>query len=317
MPVTIRHAGPGDEPAVVALIQELAVGHATTPRPIDEHYVRHFLGVAGRATCSSPSTTGAPVGLLSYAIVPGPLPRRRLRRSSRRWSSPRGAAARASAASSLMAAVRTLRGGRLRRDLDQRRRRQRGRAEALPRRRPHGGVGLLEKHFETLRRCLARPRACVRRRRRDGPFLLADAARGGAAGARPAARRAVRDRGPARHPRRSPTTSVGWGRAGDAGDDRRRRRRTRSAPAGTACFTPSHPGYGFVEARTSRARPRRAAPTSGGAGSARVSWRRRSTMAREQGHRAAQPERRGSQRGRAPPVRASGLRRPSGARAMR
>lgn len=69
MPVTIRLAGPGDEPAVVELIQELATG-GDRPTTIDEHYVRHFLAspVSGVMLALD---GGAPVGLLSYAAVPG------------------------------------------------------------------------------------------------------------------------------------------------------------------------------------------------------------------------------------------------------
>jgi len=69
MPVTIRHAGPGDEPAVVELIQELAVA-ADYPTPIDEHYVRHYLA-SPVSDLLLAVDEGAPVALLSYAIVPG------------------------------------------------------------------------------------------------------------------------------------------------------------------------------------------------------------------------------------------------------
>ena len=69
MPVTIRHAGPGDEPAVVELVQELAVA-ADYPTPIDEHYVRHYLA-SPVSDLLLAVDEGAPVGLLSYAIVPG------------------------------------------------------------------------------------------------------------------------------------------------------------------------------------------------------------------------------------------------------
>ena len=69
MAVTIRPAGPGDEPAVVDLIQELAVtfDHPTT---IDEHYVRHFLASPVSDVLLAFDEDAA-VGLLSYAIVPG------------------------------------------------------------------------------------------------------------------------------------------------------------------------------------------------------------------------------------------------------
>ena len=69
MAVTIRHAGPGDEPAVVELIQELAVAF-DYPSPIDEHYVRHYLASAVSDVLLAVDD-GAPVGLLSYAMVPG------------------------------------------------------------------------------------------------------------------------------------------------------------------------------------------------------------------------------------------------------
>ncbi len=69
MPVTIRHAGPGDEPAVVELIQELALA-ADYPSPIDEHYVRHYLA-SSVSDLLLAVDEGAQVGLLSYAVVPG------------------------------------------------------------------------------------------------------------------------------------------------------------------------------------------------------------------------------------------------------
>jgi ribosomal protein S18 acetylase RimI-like enzyme len=69
MAVIIRHAGPGDEPAVVDLIQELAVTF-DYPTTIDEHYVRHFLASPVSDVLLA-IDDGAPVGLLSYAIVPG------------------------------------------------------------------------------------------------------------------------------------------------------------------------------------------------------------------------------------------------------
>ena len=69
MAVIIRQAGPGDEPAVVELVQELAVAfdHPTT---IDEHYVRHFLASPVSDVLLAFDESAA-VGLLSYAIVPG------------------------------------------------------------------------------------------------------------------------------------------------------------------------------------------------------------------------------------------------------
>jgi ribosomal protein S18 acetylase RimI-like enzyme len=69
MPVTIRHAGPGDEPVVVELVQELAVA-MDYPTPIDEHYVRHYLA-SPVSDLLLAVDEGAPVALVSYAIVPG------------------------------------------------------------------------------------------------------------------------------------------------------------------------------------------------------------------------------------------------------
>jgi ribosomal protein S18 acetylase RimI-like enzyme len=69
MAVIIRHAGPGDEPVVVELVQELAVTF-DLPTTIDEHYVRHFLASAVSDILLA-CDDDAPVGLLSYAIVPG------------------------------------------------------------------------------------------------------------------------------------------------------------------------------------------------------------------------------------------------------
>lgn len=69
MTVTIRHAGPGDEPAIVRLVQEFAVAvheHSAA----DEHYVRRYL--------ASPDTTillatdeRDVVGMLSFSTCPG------------------------------------------------------------------------------------------------------------------------------------------------------------------------------------------------------------------------------------------------------
>ena len=69
MAITIRDAGPGDEPAVVDLIQELATSE-DYPTTIDEHYVRHYLA-SPVSDLLLAVDEGAPVGLLSYAIVPG------------------------------------------------------------------------------------------------------------------------------------------------------------------------------------------------------------------------------------------------------
>ena len=69
MAITIRDAGPGDEPAVVDLIQQLATS-VNYPTTIDEHYVRHYLAspVSGILMALDGR---APVGLVSYAMVPG------------------------------------------------------------------------------------------------------------------------------------------------------------------------------------------------------------------------------------------------------
>jgi ribosomal protein S18 acetylase RimI-like enzyme len=69
MAVTIRDAGPGDEPAVVELIQELAVA-LDYPSTIDEHYVRHYLASPESGVLLAVDGD-APVGLVSYAVVPG------------------------------------------------------------------------------------------------------------------------------------------------------------------------------------------------------------------------------------------------------
>jgi ribosomal protein S18 acetylase RimI-like enzyme len=69
MAVIVRPAGPGDEPAVVDLIQELAVTF-DEPTTIDEHYVRHFLASPVSDVLLAFDDDAA-VGLLSYALVPG------------------------------------------------------------------------------------------------------------------------------------------------------------------------------------------------------------------------------------------------------
>ena len=69
MAVIIRQAGPGDEPAVVELVQQLALTF-DLPTPIDEHYVRHFLASPVSDVLLA-DDDDATVGLLSYAIVPG------------------------------------------------------------------------------------------------------------------------------------------------------------------------------------------------------------------------------------------------------
>lgn len=69
MTVGIRHAGPGDEAAVVRLVREMAEGEGW-PSPVDEHYVRHFLAspVSGALLAWDGDEA---VGLLSYCMTPG------------------------------------------------------------------------------------------------------------------------------------------------------------------------------------------------------------------------------------------------------
>jgi ribosomal protein S18 acetylase RimI-like enzyme len=69
MAVTIRHAGPGDEPAVVELVQELAVA-LDHPSATDEHYVRHYMASAGTDVLLAVDDQNV-VGLLSYSVRPG------------------------------------------------------------------------------------------------------------------------------------------------------------------------------------------------------------------------------------------------------
>ncbi len=69
MPVTIRHAGPGDESAIVRLIGEMAEGESEAS-PIDEHYARHFLASPVNGVLLAVDGDEA-VGLLGYAVVPG------------------------------------------------------------------------------------------------------------------------------------------------------------------------------------------------------------------------------------------------------
>jgi ribosomal protein S18 acetylase RimI-like enzyme len=69
MAATIRHAGPGDERAVVRLTHEMAAEEDDIS-PVDEDYVRRFLAspVSGVLLAEE---DGRAVGLLSYALVPG------------------------------------------------------------------------------------------------------------------------------------------------------------------------------------------------------------------------------------------------------
>jgi ribosomal protein S18 acetylase RimI-like enzyme len=68
MTVTIRHAGPGDEPDIASLVRELAV--AIGMRPVaDEHYVRRYLA-APDTTVLLAVDERATVGLLSFSTRP-------------------------------------------------------------------------------------------------------------------------------------------------------------------------------------------------------------------------------------------------------
>ncbi len=69
MPVTIRHAGPGDEAAIAVLVREMAEGEGDVSA-VDEHYVRHYLASPVSGALLALDGDDA-VGLLSYAIVPG------------------------------------------------------------------------------------------------------------------------------------------------------------------------------------------------------------------------------------------------------
>lgn len=65
----IRHAGPGDEAAIVRLVREMAAEDDETS-PIDEHYARHFLAspVGGALLACDGADV---IGLLSYCMTPG------------------------------------------------------------------------------------------------------------------------------------------------------------------------------------------------------------------------------------------------------
>lgn len=69
MSVTVRDAGPGDEAAIVDLVQELAVA-SDWPSPVDEHYARRFLAKPDAGVLLA-EDDGAVVGLLSYVVMPG------------------------------------------------------------------------------------------------------------------------------------------------------------------------------------------------------------------------------------------------------
>jgi ribosomal protein S18 acetylase RimI-like enzyme len=69
MTVSIRQAGPGDEAAIVRLVQEMAEGEGW-PSPCDARYVRHFLASPVSGVLLAWDGDAA-VGLLSYGLVPG------------------------------------------------------------------------------------------------------------------------------------------------------------------------------------------------------------------------------------------------------
>ena len=66
--ITIRDAQPGDEPAVVALIQEMAAGEGDRS-PISLAYVTAYLANPGSGILLA-EEAGRPVGLLSYSVRP-------------------------------------------------------------------------------------------------------------------------------------------------------------------------------------------------------------------------------------------------------
>jgi ribosomal protein S18 acetylase RimI-like enzyme len=69
MNVSIRHAGPGDEAAIVRLVKEMAAGEEDDS-PVDEHYVRHFLASPVSGALLAWDVKEA-VGVLSYCMTPG------------------------------------------------------------------------------------------------------------------------------------------------------------------------------------------------------------------------------------------------------
>lgn len=68
MTVTIRHAGPGDELAVVELVREFALA-VNGSSPIDERYVRRYLA-SPDATILLATDERETIGLLSYTVRP-------------------------------------------------------------------------------------------------------------------------------------------------------------------------------------------------------------------------------------------------------
>lgn len=69
MTITIRHASPGDEPAIVDLIQEFASA-IDEQSPADQHYVRRYL-VSPNTAILLASDARDVVGMLSYSTRPG------------------------------------------------------------------------------------------------------------------------------------------------------------------------------------------------------------------------------------------------------
>ncbi len=69
MTLTIRHAGPGDEPAIVLLVQELALALGERS-PADEHYVRRYLASPDTVVLLASDDRDV-VGLLTYCTRPG------------------------------------------------------------------------------------------------------------------------------------------------------------------------------------------------------------------------------------------------------
>ena len=145
MPVTIRHAGPGDEAAIVHLVREMADGEDDVSA-VDEHYVRHFLAspVSGALLADDGERRRRAAELRDRAR---PVPRRGLRahRAAGRDRLPPRRGHRTPARRDGAARVR---GGRLRRGLREHGRGERGGAEGLLDAGLTEASVLLEKHFE-------------------------------------------------------------------------------------------------------------------------------------------------------------------------
>lgn len=67
--ITVRPAQPGDEPAIVALIRELAEADGQSS-PITGEYVRTYLAFPGSSVLLA-EEGGQAIGLLSYSVRPG------------------------------------------------------------------------------------------------------------------------------------------------------------------------------------------------------------------------------------------------------